>query len=121
MRTVAAACAVSAVLALPAGAAPAASGLHGYVRMSPTTPVCRPTAPCDAPAVGVTLSFKAGTRVIARARTSETGFYRVTAPAGIYVVTTNANVMHPVPSPTRVKIRRGHDDRLDFHLDTGIR
>jgi hypothetical protein len=97
-----------------------ASGLHGTVTKGPTAPVCRVGHPCSAPAQ-VTLLFRRAARIY-RARTTTTGVYRVTLPAGYYTVTTveRIGVIRNI-RPQRIHVRAGHVDKLDFQIDTGIR
>lgn len=115
---------VAALLALgslvgAASASPLRSGLHGYVEKGPITPVCRSDIPCTGPAVGVILTFTRASGTIVRVKTGVKGFYRVVLPAAIYRVTTDYR-RDRNPFPARIKVRAGHDDRLDFFLDTGI-
>jgi len=104
-------------------AAIALTGLHGTVVKGPTTPVCRAGRPCTAPAQ-VTLVFRrtAGATRVYRVRTSVAGAYRVALPAGYYTVTTVERVgIGRSLRPQRVHVRAGHDDALDFRIDTGLR
>ncbi len=95
-------------------------GLHGTVTKSPTTPVCRVGQPCSAPAQ-VTLLFKrAG--CIYRTRSNADGAYRIRLAPGYYTVSIVERIgTVPNIGPRAVHVRRGHDDRLDFRIDTGIR
>jgi hypothetical protein len=107
------------LLATTTSAATRPTGLHGFVRMGPITPVCYEDIPCDGPAAGVLLTFTRADGTIVRVKTRETGFYRIRLPAGRYSV--KANRGHPpFPYPRNVRVRAGYDDRLDFHIDTGI-
>jgi hypothetical protein len=95
-------------------------GLHGVVTKGPTMPVCRVGQPCSAPAQ-VTLVFRRPGHVY-RTRSGSDGSYRVRLPAGIYAVSTVERIgISPNIRPRNVKVRTGHDDRLDFSIDTGIR
>jgi len=100
-----------------------ASGLHGTVTRGPTVPVCRAGQPCSAPAQ-VTLVFRRtgpAPRIL-RTRSSTTGAYRITLPAGYYTVTTAERIGTTRNiRPQRVHVRAGHQDALNFHIDTGIR
>jgi len=97
-----------------------ASGLHGNVTKGPTTPVCRAGQPCSAPAQ-VTLLFRRAGHTF-RARSTATGAYRISLAPGIYSVSTLERIgISPNIKPHLVHVRRGHDDRLDFSVDTGIR
>jgi len=49
------------------------------------------------------------------------GAYRILLPAGYYTVSTTLNGPSRSPKPTHIHVRRGHIDRLDFSIDTGIR
>lgn len=108
-----------ALAARPGAVAP--SGLHGVVYRSPTTPVCRPDIPCEAPAAGVTLSFSRPGVQMRKVKTAADGSYRIMLPAAIYSVTTDQRRPGKMPSPHRIKVRLAHVDKLDFRIDTGIR
>ena len=96
------------------------SGLHGTVTKGPTTPVCRAGRPCSAPAQ-VTLLFRRAGHTY-RTRSSATGAYRITLAPGTYSVSTLERIgIARNIKPRLVHVRRGHDDRLDFSIDTGIR
>lgn len=82
-------------------------------------PVCFEGIPCDGPAAGVVLTFIRGDGRIGKVTTRETGFYRIRLPAGRYSVRANKGFT-PFPQPDKVRVRAGHDDRLDFYIDTGI-
>jgi hypothetical protein len=115
---------VAAVLALgslvgAASASPLRTGLHGYVEKGPITPVCRSDIPCSGPAVGVMLTFTRADGTSVRVKTGARGYYRVVLRGAIYRVTTDYR-RDRNPFPARIKVRAGHDDRLDFFLDTGI-
>jgi hypothetical protein len=98
------------------------SGLHGIVYRGPVMPVCRPDIPCEVPAAGIRLTFTRRSAAPVRTRTAADGSYLVLLPASVYEVTVGD---HPrigkMPAPRRVKVRAGHVDRLDLHIDTGIR
>jgi hypothetical protein len=117
---------VFAALALAlcfAGAAASApvSGLRGVVMEGPIKPVCKVNEPCERPAAGVVLQFKRAGRVVARAKTTLRGTYRVRLRPGTYAVTT-------VPprrigtglTPKTVRVPKARVGRRDFHLDTGL-
>jgi hypothetical protein len=98
------------------------SGLHGVVHKGPTMPVCRVGEPCTAPAQ-VTLVFR-NTRTARtfRTRSNRQGRYRITLAAGYYAVTTAERIgITRNIRPHAVHVRRSHDDRIDFAIDTGIR
>jgi hypothetical protein len=109
--------------AQPATERQRASGLHGTALQGPITAVCSDNEPCEAPAPAVELVFTLSGRMIptGRVRTQRDGTYRIQLPAGIYSVRTDRRVFGRIPVPAHVKVRRGHDDRLDFRIDTGIR
>ena len=57
-----------------------------------------------------------------RTRSTATGAYRITLPAGYYTVTTAEKIgITRNIRPQRVHVRAGHQDALNFHIDTGIR
>jgi hypothetical protein len=96
------------------------SGLQGTVTKGPTTPVCRAGQTCTAPAQ-VTLLFRRASRVY-RIRTAPDGSYRIVLPTGYYTVTTVERIgISRNIRPQAVHVRRGHVDRLNFSIDTGIR
>jgi hypothetical protein len=116
--------AVVLTMAAPAGSV-TANGLYGTVKRGPTKPVCRVGEACDAP-VQVTLRFTrttaAGTTRLYALRSKASGAYRIALPAGYYTVTTKEKIgIDRNIRPRRVHVRRGHWDKLDFFIDTGIR
>ena len=97
-----------------------ASGLRGVVMRGPTTPICRETDPCEAPAVGVYLRFARAGAVVAQVRTNAAGAYRVLLRPGAYTVTTPRRGVGWGLTPRVVRVPAGRLARVDFHLDTGI-
>ena len=96
------------------------SGLHGTVTKGPTMPVCRVGQPCSAPAQ-VTLVFRRAGHVY-RTRSGTDGRYRIVLLPGIYTVSTVERIgIYRNIRPHAVHVRRGHVDKLDFSIDTGIR
>jgi hypothetical protein len=96
------------------------SGLQGTVTKGPITPVCREGVPCDAP-VQVTLVFRRPGHVY-RTRSAPNGRYQIRLPAGYYSVSTLERIgIRRNIAPRAVHVRRGHVDKLDFTIDTGIR
>ena len=96
------------------------SGLHGMVMKGPLHPVCRQGQPCTGPAQ-VTLLFKRGAHTY-RTRSTAAGVYRITLPAGYYTVKTAERIgITPNLRPQRIHVRAGHNDLLNFRIDTGIR
>lgn len=96
------------------------SGLQGVVYKGPVRPVCSVDEPCDAPA-RVTLVFTRYARSV-RVRSAGNGRYRALLAPGIYRVSTVERIgIGRNIRPANVKVRRGHIDRLDFFIDTGIR
>jgi hypothetical protein len=93
------------------------NGLHGHVRIGPTTPVCRVDIPCTKPAAGVTLSFTRNARVT-RVKTGANGGYSVRLAPGRYRVRANAGLSI---RPAEVRVVSGKILTLDFAIDTGIR
>jgi hypothetical protein len=107
----------------PAAAAPTAtphSGFYGVVTKGPIVPVCRDDMPCDAPAQ-VTLVFTRAPNVVSRSRSNKEGRYRAPLPPGYYVVRTEPRIGFGAIRPLNVHVRKGHFDRLNFSIDTGIR
>jgi hypothetical protein len=114
--------ATAALLTGVASATTRPNGLYGTVRKGPTSPVCRVGSPCDAPAQ-VTLVFSKAGKQAARIRsTKATGSYRIGLASGYYTVTTVEKVgIGRDIRPRSVHVRRGHWDKLNFFIDTGIR
>jgi hypothetical protein len=112
-------------LIVAAPAAPGtAAGLYGLVKKGPTKPVCSVGKPCDAPAQ-VTLLFShttpAGPKLYS-VRSKSTGAYRIGLPSGSYTVTTKERIgISRNIRPRHVHVRRGHWDKVNFFIDTGIR
>ena len=98
-----------------------ATGLKGKVMRGPTQPVCRITEPCEEPAKGVTLVFSRAGKVVARAKTNQKGWYRVTLRPGRYTVRSNNTVLSRGLSPRSATVPKASVKRLDFDIDTGIR
>jgi hypothetical protein len=121
LRAKLAAAAVAALLAPAASAALPTSGLYGVVTKGPIVPVCHVGTPCDAP-VQVTLVFSRLGRDVARTRSTAAGRYRIALTPGYYAVRTLERIgITRNIRPVNVHVRRGHVDRLDFAIDTGIR
>jgi len=120
------ACILGPVLAVALAASGATaslpnSGLYGIVKRGPITPVCKVGVPCDAP-VQVTLVFQREGRDVSRTRSATDGRYRIAVSSGYYTVRTveRIGITNNI-RPKNVHVRRGHFDRLDFSIDTGIR
>lgn len=94
------------------------TGLHGFVRKSPITPVCDAEA-CDGSAAGVMLIFTREDGVMVRVVTRSTGFYRAVLAPGRYAVTAHVQARQDFSEKT-ARVVEGRDGRLDFHIDTGI-
>jgi hypothetical protein len=93
------------------------SGLHGHVRIGPTTPVCRVDIPCSKPAAGVTISFTRNARVT-RVKTGLKGGYSVRLAPGRYRVRSNVGLSI---RPAEARVVEGKVLSLNFSIDTGIR
>jgi hypothetical protein len=120
LRRFAALAAVTLLVAPAAATSTPASGLAGTVRRSPATPVCRIDTPCSAPAYVMLVFTRQGAKP-ARIHSSRAGAYRILLRPGTYTVATTLAGPGRIPKPTRVRVRSGHVDRLDFTIDTGIR
>jgi len=115
--------AVLAVAGSSSAAATTPSGLYGFVRRGPITPVCVAGQPCDGPATNFPLVFWRNGKVVGRTRTtSRTGAYRIRLAPGLYTVRTvgGAPIGRP-PSPRTARVMSGRFRRVDFFFDTGIR
>jgi hypothetical protein len=111
-------------LTISGGAASGAtgSGLRGVVTRGPIMPVCMVDQPCDEPAANVRLVFVRSGTVVARARTSETGRYRVALAPGRYAVRLPGKpALGRIVKPQTVRVLRARSSRVDFSIDTGIR
>jgi hypothetical protein len=118
------AAAIAAGLALAARPAAAPSGLHGIVWRGPVTPVCRSDVPCEVPVPDLALRFDRPAAVDflpRQVKTDSRGRYRILLPAGTYLVSMPGETRLGKSAPRQVKVRTAHVDRLDFHIDTGIR
>jgi hypothetical protein len=98
------------------------SGLYGKAVIDPARPVCAVGQSCAAPDRNDLLAFWLRGRRIATARTKADGTYRVTLPAGRYVVTAK----HRGPAgrglePAQAVVPHGRYVRVNFRLDIGIR
>jgi hypothetical protein len=122
MRT-AVALAVLGTLAFGSGSAvgETATGLRGKVMRGPTQPVCRVDEPCEEPARGVRLVFYRSGKVVARAKTNEKGWYRVTLRAGSYTVSTMNPQVARRFTPKSATVPKSGVRRQDFDIDTGLR
>ena len=98
------------------------SGLHGTVTRGPTTPVCRVSVPCSAPASGARLVFVRHHHAAARTRVRKNGTYSVRLAPGVYTVVL---ARHPRIGagirPDRVRVFAGPPRKHNFRIDTGIR
>jgi hypothetical protein len=115
---------LTAALTISVGAATGAtdSGLRGVVTRGPIMPVCMVDQPCDEPAANVRLVFVQSGTVVARARTSETGRYRVALAPGRYIVRLPGKpALGRIVKPQTVRVLRARYSRVDFSIDTGIR
>ena len=98
-----------------------ATGLRGKVMRGPTQPVCRVNEPCEEPARGVRLVFSRSGKVVARARTNQKGWYRVTLRPGRYAVSTMNPRVAKNFSPKSATVPKTGVKRQDFDIDTGLR
>ena len=113
-----------AAMIISAGAASGApgSGLRGVVTRGPIMPVCMVDQPCDEPAANVRLVFLRNGLVVARTRTSVTGWYRVALAPGRYAVRLPGKpAMGRIVKPQTARVLRARYSRVDFSIDTGIR
>jgi hypothetical protein len=115
--------AFAVALAVPADATTTtSSGLWGFVRRGPVTPVCMVGKPCDEPAANVKIVFTRNGKEAARVLTRRDGSYRVDLRPGRYGVRTSAKlVLGSGITPARVAVPSGRRTRVDFMIDTGIR
>ena len=98
-----------------------AVGLKGKVMRGPTQPVCRVSDPCEEPAKGFTLVFSRAGKVIARTKTNQKGWYRVTLRPGRYEVRANNRVLSQGLWPRLATVPKYRVKRVDFDIHTGIR
>ena len=97
------------------------TGLKGKVMRGPTQPVCRVDEPCEEPARGVRLVFSRSGKVVARAKTDQKGWYRVTLRPGRYAVSTANPQVARRFTPKSARVPNASVRRVDFDIDTGIR
>lgn len=123
--------AVGAVLLAGCGdggpATTAESGVTGLVTLGPQCPVVTTDTRCsDRPAAGVAVtvsdrvpgdSYAAG-KVVAQARTSSDGVYRIAVGPGEYVVTAVAGMSCELMD---ARVTPGSFSQVDIPCDTGIR
>ncbi len=88
----------------------------------PTSPVCRPGKPCSAPASG-TLSFTSSSGATTQATLTQDGGYSISLAPGTYSVSASSQQQFVGRGlePSSVVVGAGPRQKLDFHLDTGIR
>jgi hypothetical protein len=99
-----------------------ASGLYGFVRRGPVTPVCRVGRPCTAPVPNATLNFFRNGALLARTRTQQDGSYRIALAPGSYTVRVLMKLILGSPvRPPRVTVPVARFMRVDFSIDTRIR
>ena len=100
-----------------------ATGLYGVVRHGPVLPACTARAPCWKPAAGAELTFSAGGRVIARARSASDGSYRVELAPGVYAVHAEPppGVLTRGLRPSTVRVTGKGANRVNFWFATAIR
>jgi hypothetical protein len=91
--------------------------LHGTVRISPTTPVCRAEVPCSKPAARMPLSFNHGSTHLV-VRTDTLGRYRLRLAPGRWVLTVRLGIR---PATIHFVVPRASSATRNFTIDTGIR
>jgi hypothetical protein len=102
------------------GSGPAASGLRGFVSLSPIRPVCVEGEPCSKPAAHVALAFRREGRVAARVETGAAGWYSVRLAPGRYSVTAPRFTRGAGVTPDVIRVHRGRIARVDLEIDTGL-
>jgi hypothetical protein len=117
-----------ACIAACSATAQASGTLEGHVTIGPLVPVVRQGEPEPTPAPEVyaarqiVVFARDGQTEVARAQVDAGGDYRVTLPAGTYVVDINhAGIDRAADLPKTVQISAGQVTRLDVDIDTGIR
>lgn len=113
------AAAVTVALLLGTAASPAArSGLHGRVCRGPMPVAAGATSACSVPLRLVFYLVRSGQRYAVRSAVD--GRYLVALPPGVYraQLPIHVGVMPPILRPMTIRVRAGHDDRLDFYLQT---
>jgi hypothetical protein len=122
MKVVAAlAAAVTVALLVGTAASPAApSGLHGRVCRGPLPVDTGAPRACVTPQHLVFYLSQLGRRYVVRSTAN--GTYAVALPAGIYraQLPVHVGVRRQVLRPASVRVRAGHNDRLDFYLQSRI-
>lgn len=102
--------------------------LEGHISLGPMLPAMRKgmVEPTPAPEVyaarQVVIYVQDGKTEIARAQIDAQGKYRVSLPAGTYVIDINhAGIDRGVDLPQEVEIVDGQVTQLDIAIDTGVR
>jgi hypothetical protein len=115
--------AVLAAAGSSSAAATTPSGLYGFVRRGPITPVCVAGQPCDGPATNFPLVFWRNGKVAGRTTTtSRTGAYRIRLAPGLYTVrSTTRPTIGRGAEPGKARVVSGRFRHVDFFFDTGIR
>ena len=120
MKVVAALAAAVTVALLVGTAASTAmrSGLHGRVFRGPLPVDTGAPNPCATPQRLVFYLSRLGRRYVVRSAAN--GAYTVALPPGIYraQLPVHVGVTRPVLRPASVRVRAGHDDRLDFYFQS---
>ena len=113
-----------ATVVVEAGTAQAASGVFGTVRVGPSCPVQRESAPCPDRPLSATLVFRnpAGTEV-ARTLSDSAGFYSVALPAGKYTIVpfTPGGATLPRGVEQDIEVPVSQWITADVSYDSGIR
>lgn len=101
---------------------PATSVISGTVSAGPVTPVSRPGQANSRPVRGARVEALRDGKVAGVSVTDHAGRFRLTLPPGTYVIEPTApGLRFARPEPKTVTVLGGHEQTVNFVLDTGIR
>jgi hypothetical protein len=103
--------------------ASAATGIEGYIRLSPTCPVERmpPDPRCAPRPYQTTIEIHQGQTVVETISSDANGYFRATLSPGSYTLRANPGQMLPRCLAQTVIVPASELARLEIECDTGIR
>jgi hypothetical protein len=106
----------------PPEQAPAAAVVSGRVLAGPVMPLSRPGHPSTRPVEGAQVEAIRGSQVMAVSRTGSDGYYNFALRTGSDVISvTSPGFRLDTPAARTVVAAAGHEEVVNFTLDTGIR
>ncbi|MCA1830144.1 MAG: hypothetical protein ABR552_05980 [Actinomycetota bacterium] len=112
--------AVIALMVAACTAAPADSGVQGFVKSGPTCPVQIEASPCPDRPLSTDLLFLQGTEEVARARSASDGSFRIALAPGDYTIEGPPGGP-PSLKPVAVSVKAHAFVTVTLTFDTGIR